>query len=116
MEKSEAIIRLERLRAEAYLLQTTARLGADFQRWHREVLAILDQIYGSHSMEKEEFGRIRFSLGDDMLDSNDERLRTELSEQYGVEPSGPLHNAEGYYQRRLKEAAEFLYALILTLR
>ena len=55
--------------------------------------------------EKEEFRNIRFSLDDDMLDSNDERLRTEHRERQGVEPAGPLHDAEGYHQRRLKEAA-----------
>src|SRR5262245_48040800 len=109
MEKSEAIIRLERLRAETDIVQAKPPLGVEFHRWHREVLATLDQVYAPHSREKEEFANIRFSLEDNLLDKGDERLRTELWSRYGVEPPGPLHNAEGYYQRRLKEAAEFLY-------
>jgi hypothetical protein len=116
MELHEAVTHLERLRDEAYVLQSKPRLGNDFRQWHGAVMETLRQIDGQDSRERRDFERISFEFPPEILQGGAERLRSEL-QQHGIDlPESFTIPQDDYYQKRLREAAELLFSPISALR
>jgi len=99
MEPHEAIMHLERLRDEAYVLRSKPRLGNDFRQWHGAVIETVREISGQDSRERRDFEQIS------------------LLQQHGIDlPESFTIPQDDYYQKRLREAAEFLFLLISPFR
>jgi len=107
LDKPNAIALLEHLRGQCSSLLSLPRLGGDFYQWYLDVLAALERIFGADSNERSEFQRIEFGINPEMLC----RTRALLALPDDIEIPEDL-----YYKKRLSEAQEVLFTMILTLK
>lgn len=117
IDPPSAVVLLEGLRAQIPALQSEPPLGESFYRWHREVLDALEKIYGPNSTEEREFQQIRFELDPEMLRRSEEELRASIENRLGITaPEAFEIPLDDYYRRRLIQADEFLFSLVVILR
>lgn len=116
MNPHDAIVRLERLRDEAYTFQREPLIGSDLRHWYDNVLETLGQIYGPESSTRRDFEQIRFGFPPETFQRGAELLHADL-ERHGIDLPEPLSIPLGdYYRRPLIEAAEFLSSHIIKLK
>ncbi len=117
MDRTDAITRLEPLRAQMYSPETMPRLGVDFLEWYLSVLETFDETFGPGSSARTDFERTGFEFPPEWQQKGAARLRQEMQAQCGIElPESFTILLDDYHRKRLADARELLIALIIELR
>jgi hypothetical protein len=117
ISRQEALTRLQQLQRQIPFLQTKTPFGRNFQRWHREVISVLDDYFGPGSSEKIEFQRISFKVEPELLRKAQEQiLKVFPGKRRSTLNMGFQISKKDYFRKRLYEAAELLLAMEIRLK
>jgi hypothetical protein len=117
VKRTEAITRLEALRAQTYCLETMLRVSVEFLEWYLSVLESFDEFFGPESSARTDFERIGFEIPSEWQRRGATRLRQELEAQHGTElPESFTIPLNDYHRKQLADARELLTSLLIELR